>query len=261
MAATRPLRFAEDILADLAGGGLGERTEVDRDRCLEASQVCSTEVDDLAFVRTRTGDQGDERLRALPPGVVGDRDDRALQDGWVSAEGVLDLDRRDVLPASDEDVILPPATSASLRAAPDQTSPHRPDSLDPERRAMAELPSANADEIEKIRQIAGTESEAPLFMLNLNKYRPEARYPTGRLYHEYMAVLDTLLGEVGGRILWQTAVLGQVVGDQALDEAIGIWYPSHRAFVNLMRAPASRENMRLRALAVEHADLHRCQSY
>jgi hypothetical protein len=55
-------------------------------------------------------------------------------------------------------------------------------------------------------------------------------------------------------------VLGQVVGHQDIDEALGIWYPSHRAFLNLMSAPASGENMRLRALAVERADLHRCQA-
>jgi hypothetical protein len=56
-------------------------------------------------------------------------------------------------------------------------------------------------------------------------------------------------------------VLGHVVGSQDIDEALGIWYPSHQAFMTLMSAPASEENMRLRALAVEHADLHRCQAY
>jgi hypothetical protein len=126
---------------------------------------------------------------------------------------------------------------------------------------MAELPSAHAAEIENVKQIAGTESDEPVFMLNLNRYRPEANFPTGQLYRDYMSVLDTLLAEVGGRILWQTTVLGRVVGDQDLDEAIGIWYPSHRAFVNLMSAPSSRENMRHRDLAVEHADLHRCRAY
>jgi hypothetical protein len=48
-----------------------------------------------------------------------------------------------------------------------------------------------------------------------------------------MSVLDELLLEVGSRILWRTTVLGQVVGAQS----------------------------RLRSLAVEHADLHRCRTY
>ena len=76
-----------------------------------------------------------------------------------------------------------------------------------------------------------------------------------------MAVLDQLLLQVGGKILWRTVVLGHVVGNQDVDEALGVWYPSHQAFLNLMSAPASSENMRLRALTVEHADLHRCQAY
>ncbi|MFO1313739.1 MAG: hypothetical protein U1F41_16925 [Burkholderiales bacterium] len=76
-----------------------------------------------------------------------------------------------------------------------------------------------------------------------------------------MAVLDQLLLQVGGKIVWRTAVLAHVVGSQDIDEAMGVWYPSHRAFLNLMSALASAENMRLRGLAVEHADLHRCAAY
>lgn len=74
-----------------------------------------------------------------------------------------------------------------------------------------------------------------------------------------MSGLDNLLAEVGGTILWRTAVLGQVVGSHDIDEALGIWYPSHQAFWNVMSAPTSSENMRLRALAIDHAELHRCQ--
>ena len=126
---------------------------------------------------------------------------------------------------------------------------------------MAELPSANPDEIDTITRIAQSDSDGPVFMLNLNKYRAEAGFPDGTLYQSYMSVLGTLLQEVDGRILWRTTVLGHVVGTQAVDEAIGIWYPSHKSFLNLMSAPTSGENMRLRSLTVEHADLHRCRPY
>ena len=124
---------------------------------------------------------------------------------------------------------------------------------------MPELPSTNPVEIDTIRRIAQSKSDGPVFMLNLNKYRVEAGFPHGQLYREYMSALDSLLAEVGGRILWRTPVLGQVVGSQDIDEAIGIWYPSHQSFLNLISAPTSGENMRLRTLAIEHADLHRCQ--
>jgi hypothetical protein len=126
---------------------------------------------------------------------------------------------------------------------------------------MADLPSINTAEVDAIARIAQSATDGPVFMLNLNKYRPEAHYPEGQLYRDYMSVLDTLLLQVGGKILWRTTVLGQVVGNQDIDEALGIWYASNQAFLNLMSAPASSENMRLRALAVEHADLHRCQAY
>ena len=126
---------------------------------------------------------------------------------------------------------------------------------------MADLPSTNAAEVDAITRIAQSAADGPVFMLNLNKYRPEAQYPEGQLYKDYMSVLGALLLQVGGEILWRTTVLGQVVGNQDIDEALGIWYPNNQAFMNLMSAPASSENMRLRALAVEHADLHRCNAY
>ena len=126
---------------------------------------------------------------------------------------------------------------------------------------MADLPSVNAPEIETFKKISQSNADGPVFMLNLNKYRVEARHPSGLLYKDYMAALDSLLLHVGGKFLWRTTVLGHVVGNQDIDEALGIWYPSHQAFMSLMSAPGSGENMRLRALAVEHADLHRCQAY
>jgi hypothetical protein len=126
---------------------------------------------------------------------------------------------------------------------------------------MTDLPSVNAAEIEVIREIAHGDGDRPVLMLNLNRYSAAAQYPSGRLYKDYMSALDTLLIQVGGVVLWRTSVLGQVVGDQDIDEALGIWYPTHQAFLNLMTAPASGENMRLRALAVAHADLHRCEAY
>lgn len=126
---------------------------------------------------------------------------------------------------------------------------------------MADLPSVNAAEIEALKQLAQGAARDPVFMLNLNKYRVEAAYPHGRLYQDYMAALDALLSQVGAKVLWRTRVLGQVVGQQDIDEALGIWYPSAQAFLNLMSAPGSAENMRLRNLAVQHADLHRCMAY
>ena len=126
---------------------------------------------------------------------------------------------------------------------------------------MADLPNVNINEIEVFKSIADSLEDRPILMLNLNRYVEDANFPDGALYLEYMTVLDQLLTEVGGRILWRTTVHGTVVGTQNIHEALGIWYPSHQAFLDLMTAPSSSKNMKLRSRTVAHADLHRCDTF
>ena len=126
---------------------------------------------------------------------------------------------------------------------------------------MADLPNVNINEIGVFKSIAGSAEDKPILMLNLNRYVEDANFPDGSLYLEYMTVLDQLLTEVGGRILWRTTVHGTVVGTQNIHEALGIWYPSHQAFLDLMTAPSSPKNMKLRRRTVAHADLHRCDTF
>ena len=71
---------------------------------------------------------------------------------------------------------------------------------------MADLPNVNVEQIEEFKSLANTDEDTSVLMLNLNRYRPEAGYPSGKLYKEYTAVLDQLLLEVGGKILWRTHV-------------------------------------------------------
>ena len=73
-----------------------------------------------------------------------------------------------------------------------------------------------------------------------------------------MAVLGEVLSEVGGRVLWQHPINGQPVGDQAIDEVLAIWYPSHQAFLDLQTARGGEERARLRQMTVEDAVIHRC---
>ena len=126
---------------------------------------------------------------------------------------------------------------------------------------MVELPNVKIEEIEKFKEIAGTSKDCSLIMLNLNEYSLEAEFPNGKLYGDYMEILNILVAEVGGKILWQTKALATLIGNQKIHEALGIWYPSHKAFLDLMTAPSSEENMKLRSLAVKKADLHKCSDY
>jgi hypothetical protein len=126
---------------------------------------------------------------------------------------------------------------------------------------MADLPNVNHEQIAEIKRIAASDNDTSVLMLNLNRYTKEANYPDGALYKEYMAVLSTMRKEVGSKQLWRTKVHGCVVGEQDIHEVAAIWYPTHQAFLDLMTAPSSKKNMELRSLAVEHADLQRCNDY
>tara|TARA_B100000965_G_scaffold331738_1_gene295990 strand:+ start:70 stop:456 length:387 start_codon:yes stop_codon:yes gene_type:complete len=126
---------------------------------------------------------------------------------------------------------------------------------------LADIPNVNIEEIEKFKKVAGTSEDCSIIMLNLNEYNKEAEFPDGKLYKDYMEVLNTILTEVGGKIIWQMEASATVIGDQRIHEALGIWYPNHQAFLDLMTAPSSDKNMKLRSLAVKKADLHKCQDY
>jgi hypothetical protein len=126
---------------------------------------------------------------------------------------------------------------------------------------MADLPNIDVEEIAEIKSIAGSENDGPVLMLNLNRYLPEAGYPDGELYRELISIIEKVVADVGGKILWRTSVHGHVVGDHVFHEALGIWYPTHQAFLNLMTLPDSDENMRLRSAAIEDASLLRCDAY
>ena len=114
------------------------------------------------------------------------------------------------------------------------------------------------DDFAKIEEIALSGNDKPVLMVNLNKYS-EGEYPNGATYKDYMKALDSLLELVGGKILWRMPVYGQPMGAQPLDEILGIWYSSHKAFLALRdQGNASEENFRLRSRVVEHADIYRC---
>lgn len=121
-----------------------------------------------------------------------------------------------------------------------------------------EAPFRNADELEKIKAIAGTAQDGPIVMMNLNRYTPAAGYPDGALYQRYMRVLDALLPKVGGKMLWRSAVLGQAAGQQDIDEILAVWYPSHQAFLGMPQVPGAAENYDLRRECVATATIHRC---
>ena len=118
---------------------------------------------------------------------------------------------------------------------------------------MSDQFEPNAMEFSKINKIAVSAEDKAVLMLNLNRYVPKAAYPNGELYINYMRALNQLLEQLGGRILWQMPSFGQPLGGEKLHEIIAIWYPSHKAFLNLREMPGSAENFKLRGIFNTHA--------
>ncbi len=117
----------------------------------------------------------------------------------------------------------------------------------------------NTDDYAYCNEIAGSDRDKPVLMLNMNRYRADCGYPDKGLYKQYIEGLGPFLdGAGGGRILWRMPVLGKAVGDVVVSEILACWYPSHKVFVGLYDAPGAEENFRLKGLCVQYAMIHRC---
>ena len=93
-------------------------------------------------------------------------------------------------------------------------------------------------EMRKIITLAKNDNDDKgVIMVNINRYYPEADYPNGKLYKEYMGVLSQLLNEAGGKILWRLPIKGTVIGkEEKYHEMFAAFYPSHSAFLHLSKS-------------------------
>ena len=97
--------FAEHEFLDLAGGGLGQFAEHDEARRLEVGQMLAGEGDDVLVRHNRAGFQLDESSGRLAPFGVGLGDHGGGGHIGMAVEHILHLDRGDVLPARNDDVL------------------------------------------------------------------------------------------------------------------------------------------------------------
>ena len=125
-----------------------------------------------------------------------------------------------------------------------------------------------------VLQVAGSDSDGPVVMLNLNRYRERAEYdgpppdglagdvPGQEAYMRYGVVAAQVLERVGGRILWHTESKRTVVGDDTdrYDEIIAVWYPSLAAFAALATDAGILEARAHRNAGLERAALICCDS-
>jgi len=89
------------------------------------------------------------------------------------------------------------------------------------------------------------QSDTPIVMLNLLRYRGQAEYPadfeaaacTGReAYGRYGELVMPLIGNYGGRPIWMGHVTDALIAPQgeAWDDAVLVQYPSRRRFLDMI---------------------------
>jgi uncharacterized protein (DUF1330 family) len=132
----------------------------------------------------------------------------------------------------------------------------------------------DSEQIAEVAALAGGDTDRPVVMLNLNRYRERAEYdgevPGGdkedvsghEAYLRYGAVASQVLERVGGRILWHTESKRTVIGDESdrYHEVIAVWYPSLAAFTALATDPELLAVRAHRVAALERAALVCCES-
>jgi len=132
--------------------------------------------------------------------------------------------------------------------------------------------SPTPEQLQEATAAAGTEAEAPLVMLNLNRYRERAHYeaaPPGgespdvsgrEAYERYGEKALEVLAREGGEVLWATEATMTVIGDESdrWHEVIAVRYPSLQAFLGLALDPEIGIALAHREAGLERAALIRC---
>ena len=131
-----------------------------------------------------------------------------------------------------------------------------------------------AEQIEALQAIAGSDTDGPLVMLNLNSYRERAAYdgdPPGgeppdvsgrEAYERYGRTALEVLTRVGGDVVWHAHATLTVIGDETdgCDEVIAVRYPSAQAFLALALDPEVAAALPHRTAGLERAALIRCDA-
>jgi uncharacterized protein (DUF1330 family) len=114
--------------------------------------------------------------------------------------------------------------------------------------------------------------DEPIWMLNLVRFRPLARYPDGHAdahanragaeaYREYGRLSEPVFTRVGGRVVWRGAMQAMLIGpaDETWDTVFIAHYPRAAGFLEMVTDPAYRAAVVHRTAGVETSRLIRCQ--
>lgn len=118
---------------------------------------------------------------------------------------------------------------------------------------------------EKLPEIlAKIPKDQPIIMINLLKFKEQARYPDGTIacsgreaYQAYTKIAAKTLAEIGGELFWRSQVFGCLIAPEgeAWDEALLIKYPSIEAFKKMLAMPEYQKGTVHRSAALEDSRL------
>lgn len=128
---------------------------------------------------------------------------------------------------------------------------------------MSEFVNPTKDSFRRFREL---ETQGPIHMLNLVKFRAHAVYEDGRslsgaeAYRLYGLESEPIFKSLGGRIIWSGNPEVMVIGPEnreGWDIAFIAEYPDMAAFVSMIRDPDYQKAARHRTAAVEDSRLIR----
>ena len=100
-----------------------------------------------------------------------------------------------------------------------------------------------------------------------NSYYPGANrylkgeFPNGDLYLKWRSINKKMISEVKGKVIWSLKVEAPhlINGNlEPIEEILAYWYPSHKAFLEMINSQHRKDNFELRKKLVSYAVIHRC---
>lgn len=103
----------------------------------------------------------------------------------------------------------------------------------------------------RVEELMAVDSDSPVVMLNLLKFRAKADYSDGRdsdltgrqAYDLYGAAMQKVIEEHGGQVLFGGDIASLVIGevDDIWDTCVLVQYPSAAAFATIVTSPEVTE--------------------
>lgn len=146
------------------------------------------------------------------------------------------------------------------------------DVSDPTEDQVASDPSVSPSH-EGVTRFLQQDQDQPVFIMNLNKYNPRAKYPDGdrgrtgkQAYNRYSRYSLPRLLALGGYPAFDGSVIGTVVGD-AGDRIFDTWntfllvsYPTREHFMRLISTPGLAKGIPHRNAALQRAVIMSCSA-